>query len=296
MKKLGFIAIVAGITLLFFIFMTNVVRAENSNLSDEKIKERLEFQKELEKAKKEKPKEYKALQQTFTIMAQFLLGQLGYGLEFNGILDDKTKERVREYQKKNGLPATGDPANFETFDKIEEDLEFLENVPRALPMLHIFTDSWDDGYFSASGTWVYEGQYLPQQTSNIKCRRELGICIDSTAYYGGSGINLDTEIFYIERWNKSEIITKPADAACTRYVIRINRVQKSVTAIRSTISNERYCKKVDKEEIHMTLKDGFEIYSNAVDKYVYKKKSMFKTDPSLLNIFEEKPTQGKINK
>ena len=68
------------------------------------------------------------------------------------------------------------------------------------------------------------------------------------------------DLLEIERWDDVEIVTKPLQANCTRTVTRINRAQKTVTSLRSTISNDPGCSFVEKEELHSVLKSGADVY------------------------------------
>jgi hypothetical protein len=102
-------------------------------------------------------------------------------------------------------------------------------------------------YVVASGTWVGIGATIsdPLQTTKMECFRQGGFCFTATAKlantFGDTSLNVDTEILDIERWDTAEITTKPQDAACVRWITRINLVTRAVTSSRTTISNEKGC-------------------------------------------------------
>jgi hypothetical protein len=69
---------------------------------------------------------------------------------------------------------------------------------------------------------------------------------------------LDVTYYDVERWDAHEIVTKPSESGfgCTRDVVRLNRLQKSVTAVRSTISTTGVCKGVTLRDFNRSLVDG----------------------------------------
>lgn len=228
--------------------------------------ERRAWDAELRKLKNEKPSEFAAARKLFTFFAELLLGKLGYDVgPFDGVLDERTEVALRAYQKARQLPVTGDPLTFETQEQVKADSNAVDHDTIALPFRSVVTDLWDSGYASARGTWTIPGEEMGQatQTSAIECDREIGTCTESTAVVSGQGsdrsLSLDIDVYQIERWDGIELVTKPLQFGCTRYVRRFNKVQKSVTGIRSTTSTEGVCKELDKTEKHLILTDGFEV-------------------------------------
>ncbi len=258
----------AGMLTILLVFLVATM-AQSQPTTDKKRKERSEYETELQRLKRDKPTEYENSRRMANLLAQLLLGRLGYGIgPYSGLLDEKTKKALREYQKLRNLPITGDPLSFETFEQINKDMELLDYQPVALPGLHVFLDSWSQGYVSAKGTWVLtnEKMGLPEQASDIHCFRDRRACTEATAILGGKGSNrsliVDTDFYEIERWDEYEIVTKPKETGfgCARYIRRFNRVQKSVTGLRSTISTGAACQGVENKELTMTLSDGFKVY------------------------------------
>ena len=250
---------------------------------------------ELEKLKREKPAEYEEMRTMSTLLAQVVLAELGYGTgPFDGVLDERTRNALREYENTRRLPIMGDPLSFETNQRLQADQEALHYYSVALPSLQISTSLWDSGYVSAEGTWIISGGEMgePEQTSKLVCQRPLGTCIEATAVFSGKGddrlLSLDVDTYEIERWDGVEIITKPLQFGCARYVRRFNRLQKSVTGIRSTTSNEGACKALDLTEKHLVLTDGFKVYWELSQQRLKRRRELLRMSPQLLTLPESK--------
>jgi len=271
------------------------VAATSYAAQPDKRSERTKYQNELEKLKKENPKEYEKIKKGYVIAAELVLAALGYGIgPFSGTLDEKIRSALRTYEKKRNIPVTGDPLSFDTMQQLESDMKTIEYHPISLPFLHVSTDLWEDGYVSASGTWVLSNEKMgePEQTSKINCYRSMNRCIEAVAVIGGEGserrLFVDIEIYEIERWDAHEIVTKPLQTTfgCVRYLRRFNRLQKSVTGIRSTISDEGICKGVDTQEKHMVLTDGFKVFWDLLQEHNKKRGRLLNISPDLLQYLE----------
>ncbi|MBZ5513960.1 MAG: peptidoglycan-binding protein [Acidobacteriia bacterium] len=250
---------------------------------------------ELEKLKREKPAEYGEMRTMSTLLAQVVLAELGYGTgPFDGFLDEKTRNALREYENTRRLPITGDPLSFETIQRLEADQEALHYYSIKLPSLEISTSQWDSGYVSAAGTWIISGEETgePEQTSRLVCEHPLGTCTEATAVVSGTGddrlLSLHVDTYEIERWDGVEITTKPLQFGCARYVRRFNRLQKSVTGIRSTTSNEGACKALDLTEKHLVLTDGFKVYWELREQRLKRQRDLLRISSPLLTLPESK--------
>jgi hypothetical protein len=275
--------------IIILIFIANPSFA----VQPDKQSEKADYQKWLEKLKKENPKEYEEVKRTYVFMAELVLATLGYGMEpFDGILDEKTKNALRTYQKKRNIPETGDPLSFDTVNQLIADTNTIEHHPIYLPGLHVFTDFWDNGYVSASGTWVLINHKMgePERTSKINCDKNMNTCTEVIAIIGGEGssrrLSIDINTYEIERWDKDEIVTKPLAFVCVHYLLRINRLQKSVTGIRSTISDKDVCKVVELKEMYMVLTDGSKVYSELLQERQKKWRQLLNISPALLQYLE----------
>ncbi len=175
----------------------------------------------------------------------------------------------------------------------------LLNSCSYLPRLFIFLDLWKSGYVSGKGTWVLtnEKMGMPEQTTHIQCHRDQRICIEATAILTGKGrnksVSVDIELYDIERWDDHEVVTKPREtgAGCVRYVRKFNRVQKSVTGLRSTISTEGPCKMVDVKEMHMSLSDGFKVYWELYQKSKKKIRDLIRLSPEMIEFMKQQQTK-----
>jgi hypothetical protein len=220
------------------------------------------------------------------IMLQTFLWEQGYfgDIPISGNLDERTKQAIQKYQKHRGLEVTGD-INAETFEKIFSDMKVVNTPIIDIGIGHnLFTKFWDS-YITASGTWVFEDgteQGMPLQKSKIVCSRDKGICSVATTRVGvGGQLQVDNDIYEIERWDNNELVTKPLDFMCVRYVLRINRLQKTVKLFRTTISYEDTCKGVEKRDYTLKLVDSFEVWNkiNNKKKETLKKIMLFNPSP-----------------
>ncbi len=257
------------------------------------VNERAEYDRELSEWK-QNPEKYSQVRTEFTFIAELILAESGYDPgPFDGVLDERTQTALRTYQKNMGIPVTGDPLSYETLKQIEKDKEILDRQIVNLGGLFVHTDMWGEGYVSAQGTWTISGekQAWPEQRSEIQCFRDIGKCIEATAIVKHEGepyLSVALEIYEIERWDAQEIVTKPRETAmgCVRYVLRFNRLNKSVTGTRSTISDEGLCKGLDRGEKHLVLVDGFEITRNLMEDLQKKRGDLIQISPSLLKKLE----------
>lgn len=265
-----------------------------------KPSEKAAFQAELDDLKKSRPAEFEQAKRVFTLAAELLLARVGYGVgPFDGLLDEKTAAALRAYEKSRGIPVTGDPLSFETVEAVRKDEATLEQKPPYLPRRHVFTDLWDTGYVSASGTWTIAGenQGFPQQTSRIDCHRQAGICTEATAILtaddGQPSLSVDIDTYEIERWDQHEVVTKPLQFGCTRYVKRITRLQKAASGIRSTTASDAACKGIDQGEKYLILADGFDAYWKLQEAQRAKWRELMLIAPELLTQLEGAKRQKK---
>ena len=184
--------------------------------------------------------------------------------------------------------------SFETNKQINADYVTLNQQTVSLPQLLIDIDTWDAGYASAEGTWTIQGEEMawPEQTSKIHCFRNLGICLEATAiiesrnFGTGEYLSVELNTYQIERWDDIEVVTKPRhDAICVQHVLRISRVQKSVTGIRSTVSTEELCKGIS--EKYLVLADGLELSQKLQERQAEAWRSLTQISPSLMEMLNQ---------
>jgi len=239
---------------------------------DKRAKERLHFTQYLEEMKRKEPSKYDALQTQLTFRAEFLLARLGYGTgPVKGALDENFRKALKRYESNRGIPVTGDPLALETMEKIQSDTKLLDSAPIELPKFSLSLGTWDNGWVFATGTWTLIGGQLapPEQTSDISCSKAAGTCTMTTSSvrdgFGNRRIVVETYFFEIERWDDHEIVTKPSQAICNRLVYRINRTQKSVSGLRTTIKTTGICEGISNADMNLALVDGWEL-SGSLDK------------------------------
>jgi hypothetical protein len=238
---------------------------------------------------RERPKDFADTRRTFTLMAQLLLGRLGYGIgPYDGVLDDKTVAALKAYEKARSLPITGDPLAFETSDAVIQDGASLDKRIPFLPERHVDVSFWTSGYVVVVGTWTIAGesQAFPQQTSRMECVQATRTCTEATAILSGTGgLSADVDVYEIERWDDHEIVTKPLEVGfgCVRYTKRVSRLQQSASGIRSTISGRSLCKDVDREEKYLTLADGLQIYRELDDAVRLRWRQLMRLSPDVLS-------------
>jgi len=287
---------VGVLTILFVFSLATMALSQSTN--EEERKERSEYETGLRSLQRNNPKKYENNRKIATLWTQLLLGRLGYGIgPYDGLLDKETKNALKAYQEQRNLPITGDPLSFETFEQISKDTDSLDYKPANLPSLFISLDSWESGYVSGKGTWVLSNEKTgwPEQTTHIQCLRNQSICIEATAVIMGKGgdksLRVDTEMYEIERWDAHEIVTKPKETSsgCVRYVRRFNKVQKSVTGLRSTISTGEFCKGVEVKEMYMILSDGFKVYWELSKAYKKTLRELMRFSPGVIKSTEQKP-------
>lgn len=218
-----------------------------------KSKEKEVMEKEFAEAKKD-PRRYKEL----VLLSQMALGHLGYGTgPFTGEEDEATKKAVAKFQSNEKLPPTGE-LDATTLVRLFDAWKETTRPSITLPSLHVGTEFWSE-FVSAKGTWIMEGeeQGLPLQSSEIECRRELGLCIEATAIImEGNHLTVWLEVNRVERWDDYEIVTRPREHECTRYTLRISRSQRSVTGLRSTKKTAGTCLHIEAKDFRLKLEDG----------------------------------------
>jgi hypothetical protein len=220
---------------------------------------------DFEKMQKESPKEFEKMRPIFTLAAEMQLTRVGYTPgTLDGIADDALRSAVLAFESARGLPSTGDACAPRTLSRLIAEDAALDHQYVTLPFTQFFDRMWNDGFVSATGTWAFQNgdkMAWPEQATHISCFRDRSECVEAQAIVSDGtdnkhALSVDLNYYDIERWDDRQIVTKPLEHTCTRYVIRFNRVQKSVTAVRSTISKDAPCEGMS-GELYIVLSDGF---------------------------------------
>lgn len=265
------ICLVAGICILSTGVKAQVRRGEGQ------IKR--EIAKEFEEIKAD-PKRFKG----YVIVMQMALGHLGYGTgPFTGEFDERTRQAVAKFRS-NIKKTSAAELDGEIWIEIVDAYKETTKPGILLPPLQVSTASWDR-YVTASGTLLLQGEELgiPLQTTEVQCHRQMGICIVATAMLNENYLSTDIETYEVERWDSYEIVTKPMDKLCVRYTLRISRNQKTVTGLRSTISQAGLCAGISTNEMPLRLEDG----SKAVESYDVKRRAANRKHMQASNEFWE---------
>jgi len=200
------------------------------------------------------PAAFDSLSSILIMSVQMHLGRVGFGVgPFTGVYDQSTATAVKQFEAARGIPSTGNPFNRTTISRILDEIEEMERAGRALgPRSPVFGASqWAEGFVTVEGQWLMEP--TPSATEDavkIQCSRQEETCqiLYAKIQPDDNVLLADEETYQIASWDNAEIISRPLDYPCARYLLRINRVQESATLVRSTLSRTRSCS-------HMTPAD-----------------------------------------
>jgi len=204
------------------------------------------FLAQLDSLRRTNPQEYATTRTMFTTLLQMSLGRLGFGpIVFSGVLDSSTAASVRRFERARHLAITGDPFTRATFQQIAADRDrVVKSEDR--PYLGPKSFHWAGEWVIAEGPWYMEGENDTYMVTHVYCDRAGAECRLAWARIGpsalvGRQLQILTETFRVGRWDETEIISDPLDYPCTRYLLRINRLQETVVMTRSTLSKGDLC-------------------------------------------------------
>lgn len=176
---------------------------------------------------------------------------------FSGKEDKRTTAAYAAFATRAGLPVEK-TLSASLFLRVMEAANKAVPYPLGLPSLSLRGNT---DYVRAKGTWAGDGESVsnPVQTTQIECFRTIGICTVATAEVDNflrDTLALTVEHWVIERWDEHELVTKPNDAECVRWVLRINFNNKSVTNTRMRLKGEGECSVVGAKDWTLRLVDG----------------------------------------
>jgi len=238
---------------------TQPIQVQPEQADAQQTPQQIQEAKELEQLS---PEEFRLL----VLGSQIYLGRFGYGIgPFSGELDQPTQDALRAYQKYVGISETG-TINKETLEHLTDDNRTLDQILPFIPKYSFEDGNWEE-MVSAHGTWALTNLPVKEalQTSQISCHRKWNLCSVSTAKLapGYTATLLSyTNLYEIETWNESEIVTKSAKTGtCVSTILRIRHVEQSITRLTSFERSETdACATVVPREIPMQLADGAQIY------------------------------------
>lgn len=198
---------------------------------------------------------FDSLSTILTITVQMHLGKLGFQPgPFTGEIGTDTRAAIRRFEEARGLSTTGNLFTLATLSALRAEMDRVETLERAPgPNLPTFGDAlWSQGYATVEGEWLSSPmESASQDAVRIECVRDTWSCDILYARLGRGGTHrlwADKEAYQIASWDRAEIVSRPLDYPCARYFLRINRVQKTATLVRSTLSTTGSCS-------HMTPAD-----------------------------------------
>jgi hypothetical protein len=103
------------------------------------------------------------------------------------------------------------------------------NVPLTpLSFGRVHTESWDQGFVAADGTWTIDGEShaFPLNMSDIRCIKDEKSCYAAEARLSDNYLVADLEFYKITNWDNStlEFVT---DATCVSYVYSSTEARKN---------------------------------------------------------------------
>ncbi len=154
-----------------------------------------------------------------------------------------------------------------TYDLIERSA-----VPVTLGTKLFTTSSWNEGYFSAKGSFenqsaIQPGDELPLQTNVVTCIKSDKTCTIATADVFDQYLDLDVSYFDIASWTDQEITFADDTPICVTNSYVIDRAAQTVTLIvRKRVVIPDYalksplhpCEKI--KDANIDLADGFKVY------------------------------------
>lgn len=182
---------------------------------------------------------------------------MGYALAISGETDDPTRNAIRAFQHRHGLPVDGDPES----PDLQAAMKIIDEQISGsfgLQPLDVTTDVWSAGAASsvhAQGTWSPADP--PRQTSDIWCYRGPRRCEVTASLLSGT-LHAWSQEYEIDRRDADELQAH-SDAICVRDALTINRASKAVLLMREPINSETPACRVTRSkwnDVVMRLVDG----------------------------------------
>jgi hypothetical protein len=229
---------------VFFVLSAQVTIAQKTSVEDRRQQDLKMFDKQWKEMEKKDPAGWAEFKTSIVLDAQQSLARFGYGTVFTSVLNDKTRDALRNYQKRNRLPTSGD-IDVQTWMLLRDDESMLEASLPFLPTFMFLDSEWND-FVKVEGVWLEQGKEpdaaTPNRTGIVECTKSVRICIAATT---SALDNVRLEWFEIERWDEFEIATKPSDLPCGRETIRVTRPDKTLLVINTAAyKNVEACTKL----------------------------------------------------
>ena len=159
---------------------------------------------------------------------------------------------------------------FKAHDLIEQD-----SVPLMLQSKVFSTQSWDQGYFHASGAFenqsaVDPGDELLPQGNDLTCLKETKTCMLATGSIFAGFLNVDSSQFDITSWTDQQITFVDDSPICVTNAYVVDRAAQTMTLlIRKRAVIPDYAAKSELhpcaniKDANIDLADGFKVSQRA---------------------------------
>jgi len=151
------------------------------------------------------------------------------------------------------------------------ELSMLRKVPVALPNYEFeaATDPEKGRIVRSRGTWIAErGPPEPLQTATIECRKSSMQCVESAAmivFVSDKGLLESAQtVFDVDRWNDTEIVTRPAAGRCSSRALVFDLVNRRAKSRISAAEEKGMCQA--RPEGTLELVTGFKVRAEAMQK------------------------------
>lgn len=234
-----------------------------------------------------KMSDFSTYQAKSLVVSQMILGQLGYGVSFTGVADERTKEAIKNYQSNRGIPQS-EAIDAETFWSLTRDDDFASKRVVSMAPYDLY---WEDDSIVANGVWDRtnsdEGSL---QSTDIECDREEKRCIEADAMLTLNVLLAKKTDFAITKWDKYELVAEDSTPDCERDELRINQQEKTVILISVPTYKNASCTKLlgKPETVTYRLVSGAQIAADRSTALQIHKKNLYLISPNAKAIMDKK--------
>jgi hypothetical protein len=133
----------------------------------------------------------------------------------------------------------------------------------------VITDSWNQGFVAADGTWTIDGEKhaFPLNTSEIRCFKENSVCYGAQAQLSDNYLAAYLEFYKITKWDDSTL-EFVEDASCVSYVYVINRSVEKLTGRRvAKTTDDPTCQLTERSDLRLSFVSGSEVVDKLRSEY-----------------------------
>jgi hypothetical protein len=126
----------------------------------------------------------------------------------------------------------------------------------------VFTQSWDQCFVSAQGTWTIDGEKhaFPLNMSEINCVKARSVCNAAEARLSDGWLVAVLEEYDITKWDQSRL-EFISDATCVSYVYVIDRSTEKLTGRRiAKATSDPVCRSINSSpELRLSFVNGLDV-------------------------------------